>query len=299
MLSPAVIPVPEKLRAFIRHVWVIEPGQNQVTPGAQAGSLLSIYADGCPGMIFQQSERGLLLNQKEPLSPIFLYGQTVAPIDLHSAGPLGMIVVCFHPYALHSLFRFSASELTDDCLDICMLSAAQGRRLQERLWNAGSARERMQVLFDYLEQVVEKNKAVVDQGIAHATCSLLQSNGKMPLSALMRILHLSPRTFERRFEQYIGVSPKLFSRISQFQAALKHLQSGRFDKLSDIAYTYGYADQSHFIRNFSRFTGLSPLRWQKLAGAAGYTSAGHLGSGHFGSGHFGSDHFGSGLSRPD
>ncbi|HEY8968941.1 MAG TPA: helix-turn-helix domain-containing protein, partial [Puia sp.] len=252
---------------------------------------------GCPGMIFQQSDSGLLLNQNvrktslqgkiarfpetsnvcpsdnEPparskkLSPVFLYGQTVAPIDMHSAGRLGMIVVCFHPYALHSLFRFSASELTDDCLDICMLSAVQGRRLQERLWNTGTARGRVLALFDFLEQVVEKNKAVADPGMVHASYSLLQSNGKTPLPSLVRILNLSPRTFERRFGQYIGVSPKLFSRISQFQAALKHLQSGKFDKLSDIAYAYGYADQSHFIRNFSRFTGLSPLRWQKHADA--------------------------------
>jgi AraC-like DNA-binding protein len=245
---------------------VIEPGQDGASSGEQAGRLLSIYADGCPGMIFQQSDSGLLLNQQKELSPVFLYGQTVAPIDMHSAGRLGMIVVCFHPYALHSLFRFSASELTDDCLDICMLSAVQGRRLQERLWNTGTARGRVLALFDFLEQVVEKNKAVADPGMVHASCSLLQSNGKTPLPSLMRILNLSPRTFERRFGQYIGVSPKLFSRISQFQAALKHLQSGKFDKLSDIAYRYGYADQSHFIRNFSRFTGLSPLRWQKHAG---------------------------------
>ncbi|HEY8972517.1 MAG TPA: DUF6597 domain-containing transcriptional factor, partial [Puia sp.] len=63
MLSPTVIPVPEKLRAFVRHVWVIEPGQDGASLGEQAGRLLSIYADGCPGMIFQQSDSGLLLNQ--------------------------------------------------------------------------------------------------------------------------------------------------------------------------------------------------------------------------------------------
>jgi len=266
MLSYSTIPVPEKLHVFVRHVWVIEFGQERATSvGEEVGRLFSIYADGCPGLIFQQSENGLLLNQKKKLSPVFLYGQTVAPIDMHSAGRSGMIVVCFHPYALHSLFKFSAKELTDDCLDISLLSAVRGRQLRDRLWNTGTAHEQVSMLFNYLEQVVEKNKAMADPGMAHATSRLFQSNGKMPLPALQRMLNLSPRTFERRFEQYIGISPKLFSRIAQFQAALKHLQSGKFDKLSDIAYTYGYADQSHFIRNFSRFTGLSPLRWQKHA----------------------------------
>jgi len=263
MFSQQIIRIPEKLRAFVRHVWLLEPASEG---SSLPGNLLSIYADGCPGLIFQQSEKGLLLNQKKELSPIFLYGQTVDPIDMHSAGRSGMIVVSFHPYALHSLFKFSAKDLTDDCLDIGLLSAVQGRLLSERLCNTEASPERVLVLFDYLEKVVEKNKAVVDPGMSYATSRLLLSNGQMPLPALRRILNLSPRTFERRFERYIGISPKLFSRISQFQAALKHLQSGKFDKLSDIAYTYGYADQSHFIRNFSRFTGLSPLRWQKHAG---------------------------------
>ncbi|HVU54234.1 MAG TPA: helix-turn-helix domain-containing protein [Puia sp.] len=318
MFRRQIITIPERLRAFVRHVWALEPARDPSgdprDPSAPSmGSLFSIYADGCPGIIFQQSENGLLLNQNvrktslrgniarfpetdlrrssepslfldgdpavisdpsdnEPLarskelSSLFLYGQTVAPIDMHSAGRLGMIVISFHPYAMHSLFRLSAKELTDDCLDISLLSAVQGRLLREQLWNMGTSLERVSALFDYLEQMVERNKAVADPGMAHATSSLLQSNGKMPLPALRRTLNLSPRTFERRFEQYIGVSPKLFSRISQFQAALKHLQSGKFDKLSDIAYTYGYSDQSHFIRNFSQFTGLSPLRWQKHAG---------------------------------
>jgi len=289
MFSRQTISIPEKLRAFVRHVWLLDPcGDEDALSGSPSpgdpstGSLLSIYADGCPGMIFQQSANGLLLNQNVPktslqgnmarskeLSPVFLYGQTVAPIDMHSAGRLGMIVVSFHPYAMHCLFKFSAKELTDDCLDISLLSAVRGRQLRDRLWDTGSAHERVSVLFEYLEQVVEKNRSTVDPGMAHATSRLFQSNGTMPLPALQRILNLSPRTFERRFEQYIGISPKLFSGISQFQATLKHLQSGKFDKLSDIAYTYGYSDQSHFIRHFSRFTGLSPLRWQKHADAGG------------------------------
>jgi AraC-like DNA-binding protein len=259
MTLPQAINIPEKLRAFVRQVWVMEPGDSC------AEKLMSIYADGCPGMIFQDSENGLFLSDKKELAPVFLYGQTIAPIDLRAAGRVGMIVVSFHPYAMHSLFRVNMKELTDDCLDFSLLSGVQGRQLRERLWDKGNALQRVMVLFDYLEQVVVKNQAVVEPGMEHAATLLFESNGRMSLPLLRRNLNLSPRTFERRFEQHIGISPKLFSRIVQFQAALKHLQCGRFDKLSDIAYLYGYADQSHFIRNFSQFTGLSPLRWQKQA----------------------------------
>jgi len=128
MFRQQTISIPEKLCAFIRHVWLLEPGDPS-EGNLSTENLLSIYADGCPGVIFQQSENGLLLNQnvrktslqgniarfpetsnvcrpsedllghdpprsgpsvldnepparsKKKLTSVFIYGQTVAPID--------------------------------------------------------------------------------------------------------------------------------------------------------------------------------------------------------------------------
>jgi AraC-like DNA-binding protein len=74
---------------------------------------------------------------------------------------------------------------------------------------------------------------------------------------------LSERTLERRFKQSIGISAKLFSRICRFQESLNQLRKNKYDKLSDIAYENGYADQSHFIRSFKEFTGVSPFDYRK------------------------------------
>ncbi len=207
MFQEQTIPIPDHLRAFVRRVWMLEPG----TCSRSAGSnKFSIYADGCPGLIFQESESGLMLNQQRKLSPVFLYGQTVDPIDMHTNGRLGMIVVSFHPHVLRSLFGFSAKDLTDACLDLGLLSAVPGIRLQERLWNAVSADERMAVLFNYIGQVIARNRSVTDAGMAYVTEKMFRTNGRVSLQQMQRELHLSPRTFERRFEQYVGVSPKLF-----------------------------------------------------------------------------------------
>jgi AraC-like DNA-binding protein len=61
----------------------------------------------------------------------------------------------------------------------------------------------------------------------------------------------------------VGISPKLFSRICRFQATLQQLRTNGFDKLSDIAFEHNYADQSHFIRSFKEFAGVSPFQYQK------------------------------------
>jgi AraC-like DNA-binding protein len=91
----------------------------------------------------------------------------------------------------------------------------------------------------------------------------MQFKGCVSLFKIQTDLNLSERTFERRFEQQVGLSPRLLASISQFQTSLQQLKEGKFTKLSDIAYDNGYADQSHFIRSFKKFTNLSPLQFIK------------------------------------
>jgi AraC-like DNA-binding protein len=258
MLQHQTIPIPEKLRAYIRQIWTLDFSNQDVTPNS-----FSIYADGCPGIIFQRSEQGLLLNQDKKLSPVFLYGQTVEPVTMSTEGRMKMLIICFHPHVVQPIFRFSAKEVTDDCLDLSLLPAVPRINLTEQLWNTVSAEKQVKILFEYMEQTIDRNGSTVNPDMAYATSQLIRWNGEFRLKELQRVLNLSERTFERRFEQYIGVSPKLFSKISQFQAALNQLRSGKFQKLSDIAYENGYADQSHFIRNFRKFTGFSPLEFRR------------------------------------
>ncbi|WP_431211574.1 helix-turn-helix domain-containing protein [Puia sp. P3] len=203
-------------------------------------------------------DSGLILNGDKQLSPVFLYGQTVEPIRMATMGSLKMVVVCLHPHAVHPIFRLSAKEITDDCLDLSLLSAAPGIDITERLRNEVGVEEQVRVLFDYIEQVVTRNGSTVDAGMAYAATHIWQAGRGLSLKKLQQTLNLSERSLQRKFVQYVGISPRLFSKISQFQAALAQLTSRKFFKLSDIAYDNGYADQSHFIRGFKKFTGLSP-----------------------------------------
>jgi AraC-like DNA-binding protein len=41
------------------------------------------------------------------------------------------------------------------------------------------------------------------------------------------------------------------------------VKNGEFDKLTDVAYKTGFADQSHFIRSFKEFTQITPNDYLK------------------------------------
>ena len=68
----------------------------------------------------------------------------------------------------------------------------------------------------------------------------------------------SRRVFERRFKARTGFSPALFQRIVRFQRCYRMLERGEVANLTELAMARGYADQSHFIRDFKRFSGLNP-----------------------------------------
>ncbi len=68
------------------------------------------------------------------------------------------------------------------------------------------------------------------------------------------------RQFERKFKQFSGFSPKLFSRIIRFQSAIKKYDDKKMP-LTEIAYECGYYDQSHFIHDFKEFSGYSPMQY--------------------------------------
>ena len=77
---------------------------------------------------------------------------------------------------------------------------------------------------------------------------------------------LSKKQFEREFNLHIGMNPKEYARIVRFQKALKQMQhqQGKINQ-ADLAYTCGYSDQSHLIREFRKLCGYTPLSLLEVA----------------------------------
>lgn len=66
------------------------------------------------------------------------------------------------------------------------------------------------------------------------------------------------RYLERHFNREIGISPQKVYRMVRLRKVLSSLYERRFRTLSELAANCGFADQSHLIRDFKRFTGHLP-----------------------------------------
>lgn len=219
--------------------------------------LMPLYANGAPTLLFQSCKATL---QNKRTSHLTLFGQTVAPDLITLEGDFTLIAYFFKPYVLYTLFDLEAKELTDRPIDLGLLFPTQSRELAEQMLNASSTEMMLLALDQFIEKLIVRQKKI-ESALSYAALQINSKHVQISLPDLQKELCITERTFQRMFENKIGVPPATYKRVCQFDAAFQRLRKRQFDKLSDLAYDHGYADQSHYIRTFKAFTGITPKEY--------------------------------------
>ncbi|HEY5822740.1 MAG TPA: helix-turn-helix domain-containing protein, partial [Cyclobacteriaceae bacterium] len=93
---------------------------------------------------------------------------------------------------------------------------------------------------------------------------ILKHQGKVSLDWLAKEACLSVKQFERNFEDQIGITPKLFARVTRFDKAYRMKQLyPEMDWLS-VAVNCGYHDYQHLVRDYKDFTSHTPTGFYKV-----------------------------------
>lgn len=91
---------------------------------------------------------------------------------------------------------------------------------------------------------------------------LLQNKGTVSSRNLQHFTGYSERHLERKFEYYIGMSPKKYGNIIRLHYFLSLINNEIEDKnMAFLSYEAGYSDQSHLIREFKNNIGLTPKQY--------------------------------------
>ncbi|PSL45714.1 AraC-like DNA-binding protein [Chitinophaga niastensis] len=107
------------------------------------------------------------------------------------------------------------------------------------------------------DQLIKKEKLDVAR-VRHA-CMLIEANqGNLSIEQLAKKVWLSKRALQYQFQEQVGLSPKLYSRITRFNALLAGIKNNQLTDWQEIVSKYNYFDQSHFIKEFKYFSGNSP-----------------------------------------
>lgn len=217
-----------------------------------------VLPDCCPEIVFNLSERFRRFhsdNNFELQPRTLVAGQMTQGILIGPSGNVKLFGVRFHPTGLFGAFTVPMSHFTDRIENADDLWGNAEGLLHEQLSAAASFHERIECFESFLLLRQAKTKHI-SRELAYAVAALQSSETRV--ASLANEIGWSERRLERTFNDRVGVSPKMLSRIMRFQRLVKLLEADGLADLSDAAIACGYYDQPHMNREFASFAGTSP-----------------------------------------
>jgi AraC-like DNA-binding protein len=252
------IPVPRSLEPFLKDIYVLE------SDDANKENRFPFYADGFPGIIYSESTNPFYLQPRNKKLPDFyLYGQTIEPISLDTKGAFHLVGMRLYPFTVRILLGIDSKVLNDDCFDLMLVDGVDTQLTLDKLKQTDDSSNIVDILTNYFHELLENVSINADLRIQLAINLILNSNGIISIKQIREKLYVSERTLERHFLKEIGVTAKQFAKIIQFSSSLKQMTETDYYNLTEIGYDNGFADQSHFIREFKRYAGKTPREFQK------------------------------------
>jgi AraC-like DNA-binding protein len=225
-----------------------DPLLNTILPGT-AVSLIVNFGD--PWAV------GRSLTTSSLLPSICVVGPVTRALILTTGRLVRAVGACFTSPLTADILGIPASELVDR---IVPLDEIWDRDEVEKL-GASLSYLRASKSVTALRDVLVKRMECVpnrDQTGQLAALVISRRGGRVSIDSLAGRHGLTRQQFARRFSAATGLPPKMFARITRFQALIHALLSTDVSQWASVSPAVGFYDQAHMINEFREFAGSPP-----------------------------------------
>jgi AraC-like DNA-binding protein len=257
MLYKEYSPIPA-LADYIRCIWILEgtPSTDEVETIFPDGSMELVFHYGTP--MTRILEGGESYRQSQAM----LVGQISTRIKLQPIDTIGVIGIRFHPWGAFAFLPMPLHEVTDRDFSLELVWGKNIKELQDRVYHQ-QKNEAIDAIQQFLLLRLGTGNMYETTSIRQTISHITSRQGNVRIDELAYMNNLSERQFNRRFSNMVGLSPKHFAGIIRFQHFFKEAGKQSQQNLGAIALSCGYYDQSHFIREFKQYAGMSPGEYFK------------------------------------
>ncbi len=179
-------------------------------------------------------------------------------------GKVKLFTIQFRPNGFYKLFNIPADLLTNNIYEAADIINKDITVCNERLNEAKDVRIMKSIADELLLSLLIKSKADDPyNGITFASELIFRNPSGVNIKSLAYEANMSLRSFELKFTRQVGISPKLFARITRFNYALLMKIQNISNNWTEISHKCGYYDQMHFIKEFKEFAGNTPGNFYK------------------------------------
>ena len=236
------------LNSFVKKMWMIEE---------ESG--INIEVDAFPvGYPFLNVINGAEFLIESPKSPVlktssYLSGPAGTPFKLNMNFVKRALTIQLQPFAIPYIFGLPARDIYNRRLCLSEINTELANRLEEEVISDSDSvsvlRRCEYILLDYCSTLES------DPRMSFILDLLLDRKGLMRISDLSHEANLTQRRLQQLFHKNWGISPKTYSRIIKMQYHTYQLLNGRD---LDTVIPDGYYDQSHFLHDLKKQTGMLP-----------------------------------------
>jgi AraC-like DNA-binding protein len=185
----------------------------------------------------------------ELLPPVFVAGPVTHARALQVGRRVHAVGAGFPSPMAQAIFGVPAAELVDRIVPLA------------DLWTPGDAAR----LFASRSIAVMRDELVARSGlpcsgtVGQTAPGLIQlQGGRVSIDDMASSYGFNRQQFARRFIAAAGLAPKLFARITRFQALMHSLLATDVSRWASLATDAGFYDQAHMINEFRAFAGSAP-----------------------------------------
>lgn len=229
--------------------------------GIPSGDMRTIVPNGLMKMII--SYRGSLTSRRQgtfmrvaPEGSITLVGLQEQPVTIDSAGPTGTVGIEFKPASAYRLFPFSLKEIRNSVVLGDEVLGGHASEVQRRLADDPTVDGKVAIVQQYLLSILRDSERS-DPLVEWAVREIRRTRGTVGILDLCRESGYSKRYLDLRFADHVGLNPKRFPGITRFLPVFRSLAQRNVSHKQLEIPEWCY-DQSHYIREFKRYTGRSP-----------------------------------------
>ncbi len=157
------------------------------------------------------------------------------------------------PGAFYSIFNIEANEIMDNMISF---SEIEKEYDLEEIFEFTDTSKRIDCLKKYL---LKKFNNELKKDFLTIINELYENPRQQSVINISKKLGYNIRQLSRIFKKNYGISPKVLLNILRLHLCLTLLLDEKME-LADIAMQCGFYDQSHFIKEIKRYTGISPLK---------------------------------------
>ena len=237
---------PPDLAPFLDHYWIVEwdlrgrPAHTQRT-----------LPYPCVHVVFDRARTGI-------------WGLTTGPFDYELKGAGKVCGLRFRAGAFRAFLGRPLHTITDKVLPLSDVFPWDEAAAQDAVLATADDTAMMEAANALLRTVLPAPDPQVDR-IAAILRAVESTPGLTQVAELAAAAHMSVRSLQELFSEYVGVSPKWVIRRFRLHEAADRLAQGSDVDLAALAQGLGYFDQAHFTSDFRRLVGKSPGRYREEA----------------------------------